>query len=105
MKIENCTYKGDIKSCFYDGKPETAKFIEENFSEFEYTNWTDEEWIDGKWVKKKGKFLIYFCNDGDYQNVVPNGVHIVQYDRLPAGHLTFTEWFTPEEFKNNFDIK
>lgn len=100
MKVKNCQFKNPLKTCFYDGTPKSAKFIENNFEDFEYINWIDEKWVDRKLVKTKGKFLVYFNHDGEYQNVVPSNVHIVQFKT----HLTITDWFTEEEFNKELEI-
>lgn len=94
MMIEDCGFKNPIKSFFYDGTPKSAKFVEENFREFEYIMWT----ID----KVKSKRLIYRCSDGEYDNVVQPNVHIVQFGF--SGHITHTDWFTPEEFERYFIV-
>jgi len=78
---------------FYDGTKKTVDEVCEIFdTEFE-------------WVKEKSGYysLIYFCHDGDYQNVVPPNVYIFQMN-FGSGHITHTEWLTQKEFDRYFEI-
>jgi len=104
MNVEKCRYDKTIKTCFYDGSEKSAKFIEENFSDFSYTMWTEEKLINKKFTSVKSKQLVYFCTDGDYQNIVPPNNYIIQY-KMTNTSLTITDWFTEDEFKNNFKIE
>ncbi len=83
---------------FYDGTETSAKEVCDTFNhEFEWVMYKEP------WPSKepKSKQLIYHCDDGEYDNVVPPNVYIFQMD---FGHTTHTEWLTEEEFKKYFEI-
>ena len=92
-------YDRPIKTCFYDGSEESTKFIVENFRDFSYIMWT-EQTVE----RVKSKQLVYYCEDGEYQNVVPPNHYIIQY-QMSVKCLTITDWLDEDEFKNNFKIE
>ena len=102
MEIKNVRFNQDIKSCFFDGSEKSAKFIVDNFNDFQYLMWTEQIWSP-KLTTIKAKRLVYFCTDGDYQNIVPSNVYIIQFKMANSGHLTYVDWFTQEEFDKNFN--
>ena len=71
--------------------------ISENIKSFyNITPIFPEDKISLKLYHKKG------FSDGEYDNVVQPNVHIVQFDF--SGHITHTDWYSPEEFEKYFIV-
>lgn len=95
--IKHCIFSKPVISYYYDGTEESAKFVEENFSNFEYCMWKEEFWENERMM------LIYHGDDsrqGDYYNIVPPDVFIVEFKM----RTIVTDWFDTKEFEDNFIV-